>query len=77
MKWITIKLMKLQLKLVSKQQTKLDNEITELKATMESVLEMMANLVGEVHHLATIVQTTSNSSGSTDVMVDAFRGRGS
>ena len=27
MKWITIKLMKLQLKLVNKQQTKLDNSI--------------------------------------------------
>ena len=49
MKWITIKLMKLQLKLVNKQQTKLDNSIVSqaygnmIKTYKEAIMYLEAH----------------------------------
>ena len=50
MKWITIKLMKLQLKIVSKQQTKLDNSI--VSQAYEHMIKAYENAIMylEVHN---------------------------
>ena len=50
MKWITIKLMKLQLKIVSKQQTKIDNSI--VSQAYEHMIKTYKNAIMylEVHN---------------------------